>query len=44
MTSDGTLVEVAALDRSGGGDMAAVVDELVVALQGGTEPEREDES
>jgi cytochrome c biogenesis protein len=31
---DGTLVEVAALDRSGGGDTAAVVDELVRALQG----------
>ena len=30
---DGTLVEVAALDRSGGGDMAAVVDEVVAALQ-----------
>ena len=30
---DGTLVEVAALDRSGGGDVAAVVDELVEALQ-----------
>ncbi|WP_395693226.1 cytochrome c biogenesis protein ResB [Nocardioides sp.] len=30
---DGTLVEVAALDRSGGGDTAAVVDELVAALQ-----------
>ncbi len=31
---DGTLVEMAALDRSGGGDMDAVVDELVAALQG----------
>lgn len=30
---DGTLVEVAALDRSGGGDVAAVVDDLVKALQ-----------
>ncbi|MBB3042801.1 cytochrome c biogenesis protein ResB [Nocardioides soli] len=30
---DGTLVEVAALDRSGSGDVAAVVDELVEALQ-----------
>lgn len=30
---DGTLVEVAALDRSGGGDTAAVVDEVVGALQ-----------
>jgi cytochrome c biogenesis protein len=32
---DGTLVEVAALDRSGGGDTAVVVDELVAALQQG---------
>lgn len=31
---DGTLVEVAALDRSGGGDTAVVVDELVTALRG----------
>jgi cytochrome c biogenesis protein len=31
---DGTLVEVAALDRSGGGDVSVVVDELVAALQG----------
>ena len=30
---DGTLVEVAALDRSGGGDVATVVDDLVAALQ-----------
>ncbi len=30
---DGTLVEVAALDRSGGGDMAAVVDEVVGELR-----------
>lgn len=37
---DGTLVEVAALDRSGGGDVAAVVDELAAALQ----DRREDES
>ncbi len=29
----GTLVEVAALDRSGGGDVAAVVDDLVIALR-----------
>ncbi len=34
---DGTLVEVAALDRSGGGDMAAVVDELVSALSGASQ-------
>lgn len=37
---DGTLVEVAALDRSGGGDMAAVVDEVVGAIQN----RREDKS
>ncbi|MGB0099744.1 MAG: cytochrome c biogenesis protein ResB, partial [Nocardioides sp.] len=30
---DGTLVEVAALDRSGGGDVTAVIDEIVAALQ-----------
>lgn len=36
----GTLVEVAALDRSGGGDMAVVVDELVADLQ----EQRKDES
>ena len=41
---DGTLVEVAALDRSGGGDMAAVVDEVVGALQGRAGDEREDKS
>lgn len=33
-TADGTLVEVAALDRSGGGDTATVVDDLVSALRG----------
>jgi cytochrome c biogenesis protein len=31
---DGTLVEVAALDRSGSGDVAAVVDDLVAVLRG----------
>jgi cytochrome c biogenesis protein len=41
---DGTLVEVAALDRSGGGDVAVVVDELVRALQGPSQPEPEDKS
>jgi cytochrome c biogenesis protein len=41
---DGTLVEVAALDRSGGGDVAVVVDELVTALQGPPQPEPEDKS
>jgi cytochrome c biogenesis protein len=35
---DGTLVEVAALDRSGGGDVAAVVADVVAALQGGAAP------
>jgi cytochrome c biogenesis protein len=40
---DGTLVEVAALDRSGGGDVAVVVDELVATLQG-QKYQREDES
>lgn len=32
-TADGTLVEVAALDRSGGGDTAAVVERLVASLR-----------
>lgn len=41
---DGTLVEVAALDRSGGGDMAAVVDEMVTALKATAAPQREDRS
>jgi cytochrome c biogenesis protein len=45
---DGTLVEVAALDRSGGGDVAAVVDDLVNALQEPAgppeQPRRKDES
>ncbi|WP_028643411.1 cytochrome c biogenesis protein ResB [Nocardioides sp. URHA0020] len=40
---DGTLVEVAALDRSGGGDVSVVVDELVDTLQG-KQHQREDES
>jgi cytochrome c biogenesis protein len=31
---DGTLVEVAALDRSGGADTDAVLSSLVAALQG----------
>lgn len=31
---DGTLVEVAALDRSGGGDVAPVLEDLVTALRG----------
>ncbi|MBI2245641.1 MAG: cytochrome c biogenesis protein ResB, partial [Nocardioides sp.] len=38
---DGTLVEVAALDRSGSGDVAAVVAQLVTDLQ---QPDREDNS
>ena len=33
-TPEGTLVEVAALDRSGGGDTSTVVDELVTSLRG----------
>jgi cytochrome c biogenesis protein len=40
---DGTLVEVAALDRSGGGDVSVVVDELVASLQG-PQRQREDQS
>jgi cytochrome c biogenesis protein len=36
-----TLVEVAALDRSGGGDLAPVVSSVVEALQG--EPARDGE-
>jgi cytochrome c biogenesis protein len=40
---DGTLVEVAALDRSGGGDVSVVVDELVATLQG-PQDKREDQS
>jgi len=39
-TADGTLVEVAALDRSGGGDTAAVVDGLLTQLRGRTPEER----
>lgn len=38
---DGTLVEVAALDRSGGGDVAAVLTDVVAALQG---PKTEEKS
>lgn len=33
-----TMVEVAALDRSGGGDVSEVLDEIVAALQGSAEP------
>jgi cytochrome c biogenesis protein len=40
---DGTLVEVAALDRSGGGDVSVVVDELIAALQG-PQYQREDQT
>ncbi|GCD89676.1 cytochrome c biogenesis protein ResB [Nocardioides sp. LS1] len=39
---DGTLVEAAALDRSGGGDVAVVLDEIVAALPGA--PERADKN
>lgn len=43
---DGTLVEVAALDRSGGGDVTAVLDDLVAALRPttGRAPEGEDKT
>jgi cytochrome c biogenesis protein len=40
-TAEGTLVEVAVLDRSGGDEMAAVVAGLVAALQGRPEEEPE---
>lgn len=42
-TEGGTLVHVAALDRTGGGDTAAVVDDLVTALRAGesTDPKEE---
>lgn len=40
---DGTLVEVAALDRSGGGDVAAVLDDLVAALRPPIDRAREGE-
>ena len=40
---DGTLVEVAALDRSGGADTDAVLSSLVTALQGRS-PDREERS
>ncbi|WP_300681500.1 cytochrome c biogenesis protein ResB [Nocardioides sp.] len=45
-TEEGTLVEVAGLDRSGGDDTAAVVQELLEHLQGTTSrsPERSTES
>lgn len=38
----GTLVEIAALDRSGGGDTAAVVTDLVEALRGARTQEEKD--
>ena len=37
----GTLVEVAALERSGGGDIRSVLDDLVSALRDGLGPEEE---
>ena len=40
---EGTLVEVAGLDRSGGGDVAAVLAEIVAALQGEPSPTDEEE-
>ena len=40
-----TLVEVAALDRSGGGDVATVLDEIAAALPGApTKDAGEDQS
>ena len=41
--ANGTLVEVAALDRSGGADTDAVLSELVVALQADGPPDREEQ-
>jgi cytochrome c biogenesis protein len=40
-TAGGTLVEVAALERSGGGDIRSVLDDLVAALRDGEGPEEE---
>ena len=37
---DGTLVEVAGLDRSGGGDVPAELEEIVVALRGRPQEEK----
>ncbi|WP_244963085.1 cytochrome c biogenesis protein ResB [Nocardioides dongkuii] len=39
----GTLVEVAALDRSGGGDVTTEIDEVVAALRGDTSSSTRDE-
>ncbi len=41
---DGTLVEVAALERSGGGDVAAVLAEVVADLQAAPPPGQEEKS
>jgi cytochrome c biogenesis protein len=41
---DGTVVEIAALDRSGGADTDAVLSGLVAALQSGPPPDREEKS
>jgi cytochrome c biogenesis protein len=41
-TDEGTLVEVAGLDRSGGGDVPAELDEIIAAM-GGREPATERE-
>lgn len=43
-TEGGTLVQVAALDRTGGGDTAAVVQDLVKALRAGESTDPEDEA
>ncbi len=41
----GTLVEVAGLDRSGGGDVcAAELDEIVAALSAGSTADQEEKS
>jgi len=36
-TADGTLVEVAALERSGGGDIRSVLEDLVESLRSAEE-------
>jgi cytochrome c biogenesis protein len=40
---DGTLVEVAALERSGGGDVSVVLADVVAALQGASPPPAQEE-
>ncbi len=43
-TADGTLVEVAALERSGGGDIRSVLDDLVADLRSGEPDDNEGKS